>query len=210
MIEKNKKFTCVALVARKHGLETIKRLIGSSNFEIVGIFTHRLNPKVYDVNRNERKDFKDFKKLAEENKISFFTVDKSDEKFRLGNFVIKNEFDFLISISWRYIIPSKIFKKAKYGSINIHRGDLPKYAGIEPIRRALENSEKEIVISCHHISEEIDAGEIIFRQMHPTKINQNLSIEENVERLKEEITQYFPELTIKSLEFLRRERKNEK
>jgi len=206
----NEKFTCVLLVARKHGLETIKKLISLSNYKINGIFTHRLNPKVYDSKRNQRQDYIEFEKISTDNKIPFFTIDNSDEKFKLNEFVDNNEFDFLISVSWRYIISPKIFKKAKFGSINLHRGDLPKYAGIEPIRKAIENGEKEIVISCHHISEEIDAGEIIFKKTHPSNINQNLSLENNVERLKDEITQYFPELTIKSLEFIIRERKNGK
>ena len=201
-MNKNEKFTCIALVARNHGLETIKELINSSNFKIIAIFTHKLNPKSYDPERNERSDFKDFKNMAEKNKIPCFTIDTKEEKKILEEFVLKNSFDFLISISWRYIISSTVFKKAKHGAINVHRGDLPKYAGIEPIKRALEHFEKEIVISCHHISEEIDAGEIIFKKNHPSNYNKGLSLEENVDRLKDEITPHFPQLTIKSLKYL--------
>ena len=62
-------------------------------------------------------------------------------KSKLEKFVKNNEFDFLISVSWRYLISPQVFEKAKIGSFNIHRGDLPKYAGVEPIKRALNNNE---------------------------------------------------------------------
>ena len=201
---------CIALVARNHGLETIKELIQSSNFKLIAIFTHKINPKSYDPLRNERNDFKDFKNISEKNRIPFFSIDSRDEKYRLDDFVRKHDFHFLISISWRYIISPTIFKKAKYGSINLHRGELPKYAGVEPIKKALENSENKIVISCHHISEKIDAGEIIFEKSHPSNYDKKFSLEENVDRLKDEITPYFSELTIKSLEYLIGDNKNEK
>ena len=88
------------------------------------------------------------------------------------------------------------------GSINLHRGDLPKYAGVEPIKRALQNSEKFIHVSCHHISKNFDEGKVIFKSIHPTNYDISKSIDDNVERLKIEITPYFPQLTIKSLELL--------
>ena len=45
--------------------------------------------------------------------------------------------------------------------------------------------------------------------MHPTNYDQIKTIDENVERLKKEITDYFPQLTIKSLKFLMDNNDNE-
>jgi len=199
----SKKYKCVILAARKHGLAALAKLIElNSSYEVIVIFTHRLNPLSYDPARKIRSDFEDFVNLANSNNIPLYTIDYKNEQSKLKDFCMSNDFDFLISISWRYLISPSVFKKACIGSINIHRGDLPKYAGIEPIRRALENNEEKIVISSHHISENFDQGEIICKTNHPTNYDHTKSLESNVERLKEEITQYFPQLTIKSLELL--------
>ena len=118
-------------------------------------------------------------------------------------------FEFLISISWRYLIPENVYNKAKHGAINLHRGDLPRYAGVEPIKRALKNNEKQIAVCCHHITSKFDDGEVIFKEYQNTNYQKELSLEQNVERLKREITRYFPKLTIKTLEYLLNTSKNE-
>lgn len=199
---KNTQYTCIVLFARKHGLETLETLIRLEKFKISAIFTHRFNPRSYDPQRNERSDFKEFVKISQSNNIPLFSVDSKSEQSKLENFCTAIDYDFLISISWRYLIPPGVFRKARIGSINLHRGDLPKYAGIEPIKRALENDEKEISVCAHRITENYDAGEIICKATHPTNFNSSMTLAENVERLKEEITPYFPQLTIKSLETL--------
>ena len=210
-MEKNilKKYDCLFLAARDHGLESLKKINDSSQFNIIAIFTHKLNPKSYDIKQNERKDFLDYLKFAKTNNIPFYTVDKVDEKSLLEEFSLSFNYDFLISISWRYLISSEVFSKSNIGSINLHRGDLPTYAGAEPIKRALQNSEKFIYISSHNISKNFDEGKVIFKIMHPTNYDQIKTIDENVERLKKEITDYFPQLTIKSLKFLMDNNDNE-
>ena len=58
---KKSKYDCVVLVARNHGLDTLRYLVkNEQNYNIVGIFTHRFNPKLYDPQKNERVDFKDY------------------------------------------------------------------------------------------------------------------------------------------------------
>ena len=122
----------------------------------------------------------------------------------------KNQFEFLLSISWRYLIPPQVFEKAEFGAINLHRGDLPKYAGVEPIRKALENNEERIAVCCHHITKNYDEGEVIFKSYHDSNYDKGMSLELNIERLKKEITKYFPELTIKTLKHLTKDDTNEK
>jgi len=201
---------CVTLLAREHGLASLKELQLSGDFEIVAIFTHKFNPKSYDPEQKIRDDFSDFKLFAKENHIPLFTIDSKDEKKVLEKYASENDFEFLISISWRYLIPPEIFEKAKYGSINLHRGDLPKYAGIEPIKRALMNYEKKIAICSHHVSENFDEGKVLFKYFHNVNYQKNMSLEQNIDRLKSEITVYFPKLTIKTLRYLMDDEKYEK
>jgi methionyl-tRNA formyltransferase len=203
-MEKNnqKKYKCIILAGREHGLQTLSELLKISNYEIIAIFTHKFNPKSHNLEKKERDDFCKYKKIALNNDIPIYTIDNPSEKNILEEFSASTDYDFLISISWRYLITPQVFEKAKIGSINLHRGDLPKYAGIEPIKRALGNSEKNIYVTSHHISKNFDEGEVIFKIHHPTNYDISKSLEENIERLKNEITIYFPQLTIKSLKFL--------
>ena len=71
---------CVTLLAREHGLASLKELQLSGDFEIVAIFTHKFNPKSYDPEQKIRDDFSDFKLFAKENHIPLFTIDSKDEK----------------------------------------------------------------------------------------------------------------------------------
>ena len=208
-MSENNKIRCIGLVARKHGFHALKEL-QLGGYKIIAIFTHKFNPKSYDPEKKIRGDFQDFQLFAEENEIPLYTIDSTSEKKLLEQFVSKNEFEFLISISWRYLIQPEVFEKAKYGAINLHRGDLPKYAGIEPIKRALQNHEERIVVCCHHITKNFDEGEVIFKSYHDTNYDEEKSLDQNIERLKNEITKYFPELTIKTLEYLIDNDRNEK
>ena len=198
----SKQYACLVLAGRNHGLETLKKINEITNYNIIAIFTHKLNPKSMDIKQKERDDFSDYEKFAKTNSVPLYTIDKLDEKYILDNFALQHNYDFLISVSWRYLISPQVFSKSNLGSINLHRGDLPKYAGVEPIKRALQNSEKFIHVSCHHISKNFDEGKVIFKSIHPTNYDISKSIDDNVERLKIEITPYFPQLTIKSLELL--------
>ena len=209
-MNKNNKIRCVALVAREHGLSTLRKLQSTDNHQITAIFTHKFNPKSYDAQTKIRDDFEDFQSFASQNKIPLYTIDSTYEKKLLEDFVSKNEFEFLLSISWRYLIPPQVFEKAEFGAINLHRGDLPKYAGVEPIRKALENNEERIAVCCHHITKNYDEGEVIFKSYHDSNYDKGMSLELNIERLKKEITKYFPELTIKTLKHLTKEDTNEK
>ena len=88
------------------------------------------------------------------------------------------------------------------GGVNLHRGKLPEYAGAEPIKQALNNKEKLIYITSHILAEEIDSGDIITEYEHPVNYNGKNSFNENIERLKRELTPYFGPLLINSLDMM--------
>jgi len=96
--------------------------------------------------------------------------------------------------------------------LNLHRGKLPEYKGVYPIKRALQNKEKYIYITSHILEKEIDSGEVIAIYKHPVNYNEKLSFDENVEKLKRELTPHFGPLLIKSMDILvnKYEKKKEK
>ena len=127
--------TIVGFFSRPHGLNVLNSLVSSSDYKLIKLYTHKLNPKSQDPSRSERLDYHLFEEICEKNKIPIISIDSKTHEF--NNF---QECDFIIEISWRYFIPLNIIKKAKIAAFGIHRRKLTEYAGIEPIKQALSNN----------------------------------------------------------------------
>jgi len=202
------RYNVVCYFAREHGLEGLRALIAQKKspeikryFAPTYLFTHRLNPKSQDPSRGEREDFYSFKKLAEDNGIPVYSVDSKEEEETSYDILTQiGRIDLLASISWRRLIPAPVLKLPKYGGVNLHRGKLPEYAGAEPLKKALQRGERKVFITAHVLDEKIDSGEIIAVRNHPVNYDQSRTLDENVERLKQEITPYFGGLLLESLD----------
>ena len=191
------KKTVVGFLSRPHGFNVLSKLVELDKFEIKKIFTHKLNPKSQDPTRSERSDFQLFEKLCKDNNIPLDTIDSKNE--------ISEDIpycDYIIEVSWRYLIPQEITKKAKIAAFGIHRGKLPDYAGAEPIKQALLKNEKEVILSAHYLATEIDKGNTITTISHPIHYETNSSLEENIQRLLGDITPLFSKLVIQTIEIL--------
>jgi methionyl-tRNA formyltransferase len=100
------------------------------------------------------------------------------------------------------LIPEDVVSKARIGAFGIHRGKLPDYAGSEPIKQALLKEDKEIILSAHHLIPKIDQGGIILSIKHPVNYDSKFTLEENIQRLRDEIAPLFPILVFETLEHL--------
>jgi len=187
----------VGFLSRPHGYSVLKELIKNKNIDIKKIFTHSLNPASQDPTRSIRTDFPLFKKICAENKIKLEKIDSKEDK----NVEIP-ECDYIIEVSWRYFIPKEISLKAKKKSFGIHRGKLPDYAGSEPIKQALLKNENYIILSVHDLLADIDMGKVINEIKYPTNYDSTKTLDENIQRLRNEITPLFAKLTIQTLEKL--------
>jgi methionyl-tRNA formyltransferase len=186
--------TVVGFLSRSHGYDVLTKLIESKEFKIIQIFTHKLNPLSQDTSRSIRDDYTQFEKICVENKIPLSSID-----FKNMEIPEFPECDFIVEVSWRYIIPQNIVKKAKFLSFGIHRGKLPDYAGGEPIKQALKNNDKEIILSAHLLDSVIDAGKTIATKIHPVNYDDNYDLENNIKRLRGEIHPLFGQLTLEVL-----------
>jgi len=132
----------------------LKGIINDDFFEIKAIFTHYYETDMKSI----RPLYKEFVKISEENSIPLIQIHKDHDKLE----ALENlKFDFLISNCYKYIIPEKYLNCAKICSLNMHRSLLPKYKGLKPLKRALENNEKETGTSIHIMTKDVDAGPII-------------------------------------------------
>ncbi len=77
---------------------------------------------------------------------------------------ILKDYDLAIVASYGKIIPENMLSIPKYGFLNIHPSDLPKYRGPSPIESALLTGEREIVVSIMKLDSGMDTGPILVKQ----------------------------------------------
>ena len=145
--------TIVGFLSRPHGFNVLKELIKSREYSVIRIYTHSLNPKSQDQTRSKREDYSLFENLCSENQIPLIPIDSKNREIS-----DVPTYDFIVEVSWRYLIKENITEQAKTAAFGIHRGKLPEYAGAEPINQALLKNENEIVLSAHYLDPKIDAG----------------------------------------------------
>jgi methionyl-tRNA formyltransferase len=68
--------------------------------------------------------------------------------------------DLLVVVAYGKILPSWLLSTPKFGCLNIHFSNLPKYRGAAPIQRAIESGEKETGISFMKLTEGLDEGPV--------------------------------------------------
>jgi len=193
--------TVVAFLSRSHGYDVLKKLTKSKDHKILKVYTHKLNPKSQDPKRHIRDDFHLYEEKCKKLDITLVTID--DNKSEILNCPVC---DFIVEVSWRYLIPENITKKAKIAAFGIHRGKLPDYAGAEPIKKAIKNNEKEIVLSAHFLEKKIDFGDTILSYEYKINYDQKLDFDENIQKIREEITKFFGNLVLNVMAYFEKKK----
>jgi len=75
--------------------------------------------------------------------------------------------DIFIVVAYGRIIPPAVLAVAPLGGINLHPSLLPRYRGAAPIPRAIAAGETETGVTVLHLSDELDAGDIILQRAVP-------------------------------------------
>ena len=189
--------TVVGFLARPHGYNALSALVGSQNYKIIKLYTHKLNPKSQDPQRSIRTDYELFVKKCTDNSIPLTSIDSMNDEI-----VDFPDCDYIIEISWRYIIPNNIIKKARIAAFGIHRGKLPDFPGAEPIKQALLNGEKKIVLSAHYLEKYIDVGGVISTIDFPVDHDDEKNLDINIQTIRDEITPLFSKLALQTLSIL--------
>ena len=189
--------TIVGFLSRPHGYDALSAIAKSQNYKIIKLYTHKLNPKSQDPQRSIRTDYELFVKKCADNSIPLISIDTvSDE---ITDFP---DCDYILEISWRYKIPNNIINKARIAAFGIHRGKLPDFAGAEPIKQALLNGEKKIILSAHYLEKDIDAGNIISTIEFPVNYNGDKNLDVNIQTIRDKITPLFSKLVFQTLNIL--------
>ena len=189
--------TIVGFLARSHGYNVLSALIESQNYKIIKIYTHKLNPRSQDPQRSVRTDYELFVKKCADNSINLESIDSKDHE--IINFPVC---DYIVEVSWRYKISQNIISKARSSAFGIHRGKLPEFAGAEPIKQALLNGEKKIVLSAHYLEKTIDSGQTISTIDFPVEYDSEENLETSVQTIRDKITPLFSKLVFQTLNVL--------
>lgn len=75
--------------------------------------------------------------------------------------------DLIFVWSYTMILPAEIIEIPKLGAVNLHMGLLPEYRGVNGLRWALINGEKETGVTLHQMDSGIDTGAIISKVAFP-------------------------------------------
>ena len=115
--------------------ETIKYISKFDYIEVVGIISSKESPdyKIKEV---------DFKNYALKSKIKYLNSSKINASQLTKAF--GENIDIGISVNYVNIINSDVISKFKYGILNAHGGDLPKYRGNAATAWAIINGEKKL------------------------------------------------------------------
>lgn len=141
--------------------DTIALIHLSKRYEVEFIITCK-DEKYYNFNS------KNFKNLSKELSCRFFFLNQLDNKLKLPTA------DVVLSINYLTIIPYQFINKFKYGILNAHFGDLPKYRGNACPNWAILNNEKNIFLTVHKMDKDLDSGDIVNKYKFP--INKNTYI----------------------------------
>jgi len=155
----------VAIIGRTSILYNCAKILLDNHFEIPLIITSKEAPE-YTINSN------DFKKLAEDIGAKFIYTPKINEEEIITNILSLGEIDLAVSINYSGVISQKVINLFRFGVLNAHGGDLPKYRGNACQAWALINGEKKIGLCIHKmIGGELDSGPIISREYFNVDIN---------------------------------------
>ena len=151
--------------------DTIKLIKDSGLFKVSFIWTC-IDENYYNFS------WKNFKTLAIELGCPFFY--SSDTKKKEFNI----DADLVISVNFINVIQESFINKFKYGILNAHAGDLPRYKGNACPNWEIINSEKEIILSIHFMEKDLDSGPIILKEKY--LLTQNTYIGEIYEWLEKQ------------------------
>ncbi len=72
--------------------------------------------------------------------------------------------DLIVVVAYGKMLPQAILALPPSGCINVHASLLPKYRGAAPIQWAIACGERETGVTTMHISERMDAGDILLQK----------------------------------------------
>ncbi len=100
--------------------------------------------------------------------------------------------DILVVVAYK-ILPDRFLTLSKYGAINLHPSQLPKYRGAAPIQWALINGDLQTAVTTISLSKHVDSGEILLQE------TVDIKDEDNYGTLASRLSEIGADLVVKTL-----------
>ena len=84
--------------------------------------------------------------------------------------------DLMLVVSWRYMIPARVYQKPQFGTFVFHDSLLPAYRGFAPTVWAIVNGEDHTGVTLFKIAQEVDAGDIVDQERVPIGPDDTISV----------------------------------
>ena len=153
-----------------------------SKYTIAGIGTCRAEEE-YSVKED------DFQKKADELGVPFFCDSRINSQ-DIHRKLISMQGDLAVSVNWRTVINSDTIDLFRYGILNGHAGDLPRYRGNACPNWAIINGENQIGLSIHFMEpDSLDSGDIVVKEFIP--VTNDTTIGEIYVRMEKQIPEMF-------------------
>jgi len=79
----------------------------------------------------------------------------------MSEFWESTEVDLMLVVSWRYMVPTSVYRRPRRETFVFHDSLLPYYRGFSPTVWAIINGEDHTGVTLFKIAEEVDAGDIV-------------------------------------------------
>jgi methionyl-tRNA formyltransferase len=149
------------------GLPSINFL---ANNNLIGGFA------VPDLNHSALEQIKQFASVLH---VPLTVLNKDNLTSGIEKWLNQINVDAVLIFSFPFKIPSAVLKIPGAGFINIHPSLLPAYKGADPIFYQLKDGISNSGITAHLVSDKIDSGKIICRELQPIDDNDNYGTLEN-------------------------------
>jgi len=151
----------VAALGRTHWLYDSIQACVKARHQIVLIGTS-------PAEREYSKSHEDFKGLAEELGCPFF-CDKLINSPEYIQMVRQSGAEIAVSVNWQTMIGQEILDQFKYGVINAHAGDLPRFKGNACPNWAILSGDEKVVLTLHFMDATLDGGPILIQREFPLR-----------------------------------------
>lgn len=104
--------------------------------------------------------------------------------------------DLMLAVSWRYIIPAPVYRRARMGTFVFHDSLLPEYRGFSPTVWAILNGEDHTGVTLFEVSGEVDASDIVDQESVPIGPDDTIAV------VVESVTQTYLDMLRRNLSSL--------
>jgi methionyl-tRNA formyltransferase len=153
--------------ATRRGYRFLEKLTALSPGEDLTVFTFREEAW-------EPPFLEDIRNLALSSGAQFYETRQLKES-EVKAFWDSTSVDLLLTVNWRYIIPSRIYSTVGQGAYVFHDSLLPTYRGFSPTVWAMANGEDHTGVSLIEMGEGFDTGDMVAQQVVPIGLDDTIA-----------------------------------